>query len=235
MASRLVQNGKAEVILSQTKAADLDGLLAEHHSLPSLVGATSTTLRSVGLILALVAILALGKTVCFPSAALTENVVQRANAFDQAAISYGCVVSRSQENLHLDSSVELSDSGEESGALNQLVHDLFSSPGDNTALLPTFNHDPDHDLHLTGSQFGLDGLPNFRGSAGMPFDGCNSVTCPSVVPDEDQTRAQPADILEVVDSYHNIDFDFTVGALKDDGSVSAASMAVLVDQDELHD
>ncbi|KAK8112425.1 hypothetical protein PG984_012951 [Apiospora sp. TS-2023a] len=218
----------------QIASVDLDGLMVEHRSLPLFVGATSTTLRSVGLILALVAILTLGKTVCFRSAVLTEGVVQRPSLFDQASITYGSVVSRSQENLHRDSAVELSDSDEESGALDQLFHDLFPSPGDNTALLPTLNHNPSHDVHLTGSQFDLDGAPNVRSIAFLSFDACTSVASPGHSADADLESSQLDDVREAVDSYNNLDFDFTVNEIRDEDSISVASMAVLVDQNESH-
>ncbi|KAK7934548.1 hypothetical protein PG985_000043 [Apiospora marii] len=235
MASRLAENAKVEVIFGQAKVADLNGVMSDHRSLPSLVGATSTTLRSVGIVLVFVAVVVLGKTACFPSArleTLARDVVQGANHIEEVVISHHNVVSASQGNLSLDTSVVLSASGEESGTLGQLLHNTFPSPSNNADSRLTLVHDPNFDVHLTGSQFGLDGLSNITYSARIPSDESPFVTSPSVSVDADLEIAQLHGICKVVDSYRDIDFDFTVDTPRDDDSVSVASMAAVFDEDE---
>ncbi|KAK8062093.1 hypothetical protein PG997_014190 [Apiospora hydei] len=258
MASKLAQAAEAESVLYQTRSgslnqrqtitladqtaiAELNGLMTEGSSLLSLIGVTSTTLRSVGVIVALVAIVALGKTTCFPSARIDASVgdtVQRTTHIEHDVVSHSSDMSRNQDLLLFDSSVGLSDSDEETDALDQLLHDLLTSSGlnHNADSHLTADHDQNHDVHLTGSQFGLDGLPNMEGSVHMPSSGGSEAASSRGSSDAGLggglRPAQLGEIRRITDSYHNIHFEYTCNEPRDDDSVSVASMAVLIDRDE---
>ncbi|KAK8030231.1 hypothetical protein PG993_011522 [Apiospora rasikravindrae] len=259
MTSKLAQNAKAESVLSQTRGgslvqrtqtmiladnaaiAGLNGLMNECRSLLSLVGATSTTLRSVGIIVALLVIVALGKTACFPSARIEASIgdtVQRINQVEHDVLSHSSDVSRNQDIPLCDSSVDLSDSDEETEPLDQLFHNLLPSSGPKHSLClhHTLDQDQNHDVHLTGSQFGLDGLPNTKANIHMPsswcFEAASFGDSSDAEPDGGLGPAQLDEIRRIADSYHNIDFEYTCGGPREDDSVSVASMAVLIDRDD---
>ncbi|KAK7959938.1 uncharacterized protein PG986_004792 [Apiospora aurea] len=258
MASKLAQVAEAESVLGQTRSgslgqrqtttladqtaiAELNGLMAEGSSLLSLIGVTPTTLRSVGVIVALVAIVALGKAACFPSARIDTSVgdaVQRTTHIEHDIVSHSSVMSRNKDLLLLDSSVGLSDSDEEIDALDKLFHDFSPLPGLNHGAGShlTADHVQNHDVHLTGSQFGLDGLPNMERSVHMPSSGCSGAASSRGSSHAELGGGlQPAqldEIRRITESYHNIDFEYTCNEPRDDDRVSVASMAVLIDRDE---
>lgn len=203
-----------------------------HHSLPSLPGASLITLRSVGLIVTLVAILALGKAACCSS-----GTVRHADHVDHTGISYSGVASRSQETLTLASSVDLSSPDEEhEAALSQTFHELFPSRGRSRTAdsSPIFHRDPNHDIHLTGSQFDVDfdGLPDAR----MPPFAYPPTSPVGDAADADEAgrgKTQLGELRPIVDSSCDTGFDFTCNGPIDHDNVSVASMAVLIDQDEI--
>ncbi|KAK8078722.1 hypothetical protein PG994_002529 [Apiospora phragmitis] len=220
----------------QVAIANFDG-----PSIPSLVGTTSTTLRSVGIVVALVAIIALGKTASFASARIesqTGDVVPRTNHIEHVVVSsHSSVVLRSEENLPLDSNfAEPSDSDEETEVIDRMFHDIFPPPGHNENSYTALDQDQNHYIHLAGSQFGLDGLPSVRRGVRVPSSRWSSAASLSSESfDAGSGTAQLDEIRMIADSCHSPDFDYTCNSLRDDESVSVASMAVLFDQDESQD
>lgn len=218
--------------LTTITVAGFDESIAGQRWLLSLPGATSTTLRSVGFIVALVAVIVLGKTAYFPPTALAGDMVQHSDHISQAVDHQSSVLFHNQDNLSLASSVELSDSDEEpDAALDRIFHALVPSRGRATGSRPNLDHDINHDVHLTGSQFDLDGLANVRmlSLASTPAASIGD----SAGADAGLGEAHIDEIRSTVHSYHETGFDFTCKGPADDDSVSVASMAVIIDQDEI--
>ncbi|KAK8116548.1 uncharacterized protein PG998_004829 [Apiospora kogelbergensis] len=230
----LVDNPKPEPDSNPTKA-EFSELVTGQKWLASLGGVSSTTMKSAGVIVVLVAIVALGRASCL---ALTRPkpdvvcVVRCTDRIEQVIVSNPDIVLRRQESLLVDSFAKKRSKDDEIEDLARILRE--NSPANNATHFRS-NHDQNHDVHLTGSQFGLDGLPNSKASTERSSHSFSSVTPPSESPDVGLHNFNLYDIQMLVERFASLEFEYALDSPRDGDCVSVASMVVVVGEDESQD
>ncbi|KAK6836988.1 hypothetical protein PG987_007483 [Apiospora arundinis] len=213
-----VHNTKAEPDAKSAEDAPHD-LITGNKWFPPLGVVTSATWRSVGAVAVLIVIVVLGRSAYSVSPA--PNLGSRD------------VVPLRHESLLGGTSVGGYSSDDKAEVMNKILHGPFSNPDNSPYSHPFFGYGQIHDVHLTGAQFGLDGLPNVRETIEDSCSVCSSVTSLSSASDAGLGSAQLDDIQMLLATFPSLEFEYTLNAPRDEDRVSVASMVVLVDEDEM--
>ncbi|KAK6858874.1 hypothetical protein PG995_004727 [Apiospora arundinis] len=230
-----VHNTKAEPDAKSAEDAPHD-MITGNKWFPPLGVVTSATWRSVGAVAVLIVIVVLGRSAysvfARPKPGLVSGVPRASNS-EKTTVSSRDVVPLRHESLLGGTSVGGYSSDDKAEVMNKILHGPFSNPDNSPYSHPFFGYGQIHDVHLTGAQFGLDGLPNVRETIEDSCSVCSSVTSLSSASDAGLGSAQLDDIQMLLATFPSLEFEYTLNAPRDEDRVSVASMVVLVDEDEM--